>query len=315
MFDQKKICVVIPCYRVKRHIAAVISSIPDYVDSIVAVDDCCPENSGKYIQSEIRDARVTVVFGKTNQGVGGAVIAGYQEAIRLQMDIVVKVDGDNQMDLGLLPQFLKPISEGKADYTKGNRFYWFDGLQRMPALRIFGNSGLSIINKLSSGYWDVMDPTNGYTAIGIESLIRLPLEKIERRYFFESDMLFRLGLVRAKVSDVPMTAKYEDEVSNLNPFNSLLTFPPKYLGRFFKRITYMYFLRDFNVGSIFLVSGLPCLLFGLVFGIYKWVQATQNGVSTPVGTLFIVALSLIFGMQFLMGFLIVDVQNTPSKRN
>jgi dolichol-phosphate mannosyltransferase len=158
MYDQKTICVVIPCFKVKNHIQEVISNIPSFVDAIIAVDDCCPEKSGEFIQKNIQDPRLSVLFHKQNLGVGGAVSSGYQEALRKKMDIIVKIDGDNQMDISLLPEFIAPLVSGKADYAKGNRFYWFDGLQDMPTLRLFGNSGLSFVNKLSSGYWEIMDP-------------------------------------------------------------------------------------------------------------------------------------------------------------
>lgn len=280
---------------------------------ILAVDDCCPEGSAAYIRENILDPRVTILQNPNNLGVGGAVITGFQKALSLGADIVVKLDGDDQMDPTLITKFIQPIATGEADYTKGNRFYWFDGLQGMPWLRLFGNSGLSFINKLSSGYWDIMDPTNGYIAISSEMLAHLPLSKIENRYFFESDMLFRLGVLKAKVCDIPMKALYQDEKSNLSVIHSAVTFPSKYLVRTFKRILYLYFLRDFNAGSVFLAFSLPCLFIGLIYGSYKWYEATVTLLPTPVGTLFIIALLLMFGIQFLLSFIIFDVQSSPSR--
>ncbi len=309
MIENYKIAVIIPCYKVINHIEGVISSIPPYVDHVIAVDDKCPQNSGKFIEMNCKDPRITILYNNVNQGVGGAMITGYQFCLKSGIDICVKIDGDGQMDPALMKLFVDPIIRNEADYTKGNRFYWFDGLKEMPVLRLIGNSALSFINKLMSGYWEIMDPTNGYTAISSKALLHLPFDKIERRYFFESDLLFRLGLIRAIVQDVPMEAKYSDEKSNLSIINTMITFPSKYLKRIFKRIIYLYFLRDFNAGSVSLLAAIPSLFFGSIFGLYKWYDALSNAKPTPTGTLFIIALLIILGVQFLITFITYDVYN------
>jgi dolichol-phosphate mannosyltransferase len=185
--------VVIPCYKVTRHIMGVIESIPPIVERIYAVDDCCPDKSGEYIKAHNKDPRVRILAHEKNEGVGGAVMTGYKAAIADAMFIAIKIDGDGQMNPMLIPDFIEPIINGEADYTKGNRFYNLEEIHQMPKVRLIGNAVLSLMNKLSSGYWDVFDPTNGYTAIHVDVLGRLPFDKISKRYFFESDMLFRLN--------------------------------------------------------------------------------------------------------------------------
>jgi len=185
-----RVAVAIPCYKVTRHVLSVIGAIGPEVESIYAVDDACPEGSGGFIEKNNTDPRVRVLYHVENQGVGGAVITAYKAALIDGIDVVVKIDGDGQMNPALVPNFVRAIVRGKADYTKGNRFYRPESLRSMPWLRLFGNAGLSFVNKMSTGYWPIMDPTNGYTAIHTAVLRELPLDKLARGYFFESDMLY-----------------------------------------------------------------------------------------------------------------------------
>jgi glycosyltransferase involved in cell wall biosynthesis len=156
-----KIAAVIPSYKVRRQILDVITNIGSEVERIFVIDDCCPEHSGNFVQANCSDPRVNVIRNDQNQGVGGAVITGYLAAISEDMDIIVKIDGDGQMDPRLIPRFVAPILKGQADYTKGNRFYDLRNISRMPTARLFGNAVLSFLSKLSTGYWNLFDPTNG----------------------------------------------------------------------------------------------------------------------------------------------------------
>lgn len=307
------IAVVIPSFKVRDHILSVISRIGPSVSRIYVVDDKCPQQTGKHVQEKCRDPRVEVVFNETNQGVGGATMAGYRRALVDGATVIVKLDGDGQMDPAAIPSLVRPIQKGSADYTKGNRFYALENLEGMPFLRKIGNAGLSFISKVSSGYWNVMDPTNGYTAIHAGALSLLPLSKIERRYFFESDMLFRLNTIRAVVREVPMKAIYGDEKSNLSIIKVLRDFPAKHLTRFVKRVCYSYILRDFNVCSIELISGIGLLLFGAVFGAYHWYHAAMTQVATPTGTIMLAVLPIIVGVQLLLAAVSLDVANVPQE--
>lgn len=303
--------VVIPCFKVRKHILGVISNIGSEIDKIYIIDDCCPDSSGKYVLEKNKDPRVSVIFNEQNKGVGGAVIAGYEKALSDGASVIIKVDGDGQMDVSRISKLIAPILAGEADYCKGNRFYRIDELIVMPKARLFGNSILSLLNKMVNGYWNIVDPTNGYTAIHSKALELLPLNKIDNRYFFESDMLFRLATIRAVVSDIPIPAIYGDEKSNLRIWRVLWEFPRKYLVRFFKRIFYIYVLRDFNAGSIQLFIGLLFMLTGLSFGVYHWIVNFRQMAPTPTGTIMISAILLILGFQLLLGALNFDIQNLP----
>jgi glycosyltransferase involved in cell wall biosynthesis len=306
-----KVAVVIPCYRVSRHVLQVIAGIGPEVHTILVVDDGCPEGSGALVEQRCRDARVRVLFREHNGGVGAATLAGFEEAERTGHDIVVKVDGDGQMDPRLIPTLIRPLVEGRADFAKGNRFFSPRNLRTMPGLRLVGNSGISFLAKLANGYWHVMDPTNGFIAMRTVLLPVIDHERISNRYFFENDLLFRLSLVRASVVDVPMAARYGDERSNLSAFHSLVSFPARFLWRFGVRIAYRYFLRDFNVGSVSLLTSLVLLLGGAGLGVWHWVRSVQTGVPASSGTVMLAALPVLLGFQLLTFALLYDVETTP----
>ncbi|ELQ03802.1 glycosyltransferase family 2 protein [Pseudomonas syringae] len=313
MINQSVIAVVIPCYKVKSHILAVISGIGPEVDKIYVVDDCCPDKSGEFVEQECSDPRVNVIKCPVNQGVGGAVMTGYAAAIADRVDVIVKVDGDGQMDPLLIPDFVLPILNGQADYTKGNRFFDLEEIRQMPKIRLFGNAALSFLTKLSSGYWDLFDPTNGFTAIHADIARHLPVKKISKRYFFETDILFRLNTLRAVVIDIPMDAKYEDEVSNLKISKIIGEFFVKHMRNMGKRIFYNYYLRDMSLASIELPLGLVMLLTGTVFGMTHWIQSLQSGVATSAGTVMLSALPIILGTQFILAFIGSDIQSVPRR--
>ena len=308
-----RVAVTIPSYKVRAHVLDVIARIPPKVQRIYVVDDKCPQHSGELVEEQCRDPRVRVIFHEENQGVGGAVGSGYRAAIEEGMDIVVKVDGDGQMDPALIPHFTRPIERGRADYTKGNRFYRPESLKGMPPIRLFGNAALSFINKLSTGYWSIMDPTNGYTAIHTSVLREMPLHKLEKRYFFETDMLYHLNTMRAVVHDVPMDAVYADEESSLKVSKVLPEFMVKHVNRFFKRYVYLYLLRDFNIGSLYSLLGVVLCGLGVVFGGWAWLRSLTTGQPATSGTVMLAALPLIIGIQFLIAFLHHDVERVPSQ--
>ncbi len=308
-----QIAVVIPSYKVCSHVLDVISQIGPEVSRIYVVDDCCPEGSGKLVENQCQDPRVRVIYHAENQGVGGAVMTGYQAALDEEIDIIVKVDGDGQMDPSLIPNFVAPIAEGDADYTKGNRFFDLEKIRAMPKMRLFGNATLSFMTKLSSGYWDLFDPTNGYTAIHKDVARHLPFHKISRRYFFETDMLFRLNILRAVAVDIPMDAKYGDEISNLKISKIAGEFFFKHVRNFWKRIFYNYYLRDMSLASIELPLGIVMLLVGLVFGVCKWTHSLHSGIPTPAGTVMFSALPVILGTQFILAFIGYDISSVPKR--
>jgi glycosyltransferase involved in cell wall biosynthesis len=311
-----KISVVIPAYKVSKHLRDLIPRIGSEVQNIIVVDDFCPEGSGKIAEELARkDARISVIFHDRNTGVGGAVKSGYVKALSLESDVIVKLDGDGQMNPEDIMKLVDPIVNDSANYTKGNRFYDVEAILQMPKIRIIGNLVLSFISKLSTGYWMMFDPNNGFTAINARTLRSIPLNKIDNRYFFESDMLFRLNLLRAEVVDIPLPAIYGNEVSSLSVTKAFFEFLYKHNRNFWKRITYSYFLREFTLASIEFILGVALLLFGAIFGLANYFNSQIQNTATPTGTLILIALSVLSGLQFLLGFFSYDIQMSPSSRS
>ena len=301
------LAVVIPAYRVRVHILSVLERIGPEVGQIYVVDDACPDQSGSFVEENARDPRIKVLRNVENQGVGGATIAGMKQAAADGADVIIKIDGDGQMDPAIIPSFVGVILSGEADYAKGNRFFEPEGLVAMPTIRLLGNAGLSFLSKISSGYWHTFDPTNGYVAIHACLVPLLPLDKISKRYFFESDLLFRLNVLTARVVDVPMHAHYADEVSGLRPHREILRFAFAHLRNFGKRLFYNYFIRNFSLASLELLLGIVFVLFGMIYGFVNW----GGDEPATAGTVMIAALPIIIGFQLLMAFINYDIQSVP----
>lgn len=303
---------IVPCYKVRGHILEVIRKTPAWIEGIVCVDDACPENSGDFIEAEATDPRVTVIRLPKNQGVGGATLAGYAEAVRQGARVLVKVDGDDQMDLAYAAQLVAPILLGEADYAKGNRFTSISHLTTMPTVRVLGNAMLSFLAKLSTGYWNIFDPTNGFTAMEA-NVARLVMEKrVSRRFFFETDLLYHLGTLRAVVRDVPMPARYADEVSNLRIGQIVGPFALKHARNFAQRVIGQYFVRDFNAASLEFVFGLFFSLFGVAYALSYFANRIP-GQAASAGVVMLAALPVILGAQFLLQAMNFDVLNVPSR--
>lgn len=308
----ERLAVVIPCFRVARQIGEVLRGIGPDVWRIYCIDDACPEGSRAVIEQQAAaDPRVRLVVHEKNRGVGAAVVSGYRQALDDGAEIIVKIDGDGQMDPSRICEIIAPLRAGEADYVKGNRFYHLESLRAMPVARLIGNAGLSFLSKLSTGYWNLFDPTNGYTAIHAAVARRLPLGKLHPRYFFESDILFRLNTLRAVVTEVPMEARYADEKSSLSLTKAFIQFPIYHTRNYFKRIFYNYFLRGFSVASINLLIGFVLLVFGVVFGAWQWIDGAIRGTPASPGTVMLAALPVILGTQLTLSFLSFDMSNVP----
>jgi dolichol-phosphate mannosyltransferase len=304
---------IIPCYRVRCHAVDVVAGALQRLDHVFVVDDMCPEGTGDLIADTFPSDRVTVLRHSVNKGVGGATVTGYQAALDAGYDVLVKIDGDGQMNLAYLPALVQPIILGEADYTKGNRFFRRPYLAHMPLVRLFGNSLLSILTKASTGYWNLMDPTNGYTALHKTAAREIEWPKVAEGYFFESDILFRLNIARAVVKDVPIPAHYGDEDSSLKISRIVGSFFRGHVRNFAKRFGYNYLIRDFSVGTIQTLGGAILLLFGLTFGLIKWFQSAASDQNTPVGTVMLATLPIILGFQLLLAALSFDIANVPNR--
>lgn len=309
------VSVVIPCYNVSKHIENVIGQIPHTIDFIIAVNDCSTDET-HCILSRLQEGNNRLIYLKheVNQGVGGAMLTGFKKALELDCDITIKMDGDGQMDHANIHRLIKPIKEGTADFSKGNRFRDFKALKSMPAFRRFGNLGLSFLIKAASGYWNVFDPTNGFIAIHKETLNSINFNKVHKRYFFESSLLIELYYVNAVIVEVPMKALYADESSNLSISRTLFEFPPKLLYALIRRIVLKYFLFDFNIASLYLLFGFPVFLFGATYGIINYIRYASHNTPAPTGTVVIPTLLIILGFQLLLSAANYDVTNYP-KRN
>jgi dolichol-phosphate mannosyltransferase len=312
--SQYRIAVVIPAYNEERHIADVIATVPAFVRHIIVVEDCGQDRTADVVeQIAADDSRVLLVRHEKNQGVGGAMVSGFRQAIELGAQIVVKMDGDGQMSAEYLADLVEPLVRGQADMAKGNRFHDFAALARMPFVRRLGNVGLSFLTKMSVGYWTCFDPCNGYIAIRGEVLRRLPLDKLHKSYFFETSLLSQMYLLGAVVADVPMPAIYGDEVSHLSVSRVLLEFPPKLFASLARRLFLKNVLFDFSMLSIYALASLMFLLVGITYGGVNWIMYAMAGEPAPTGTVVIPAMLITLGVQFLLAALNEDLRAVPSR--
>ena len=308
-----RIAAVIPAFRETQHILSVLERFGPEVTQIYVVDDACPDATGALVEQRCRDPRVRVLFHDVNRGVGAATVTGYVQALADGADVIVKVDGDGQIDPKLIPRLVAPILRGEADYVKGNRFHNLDGLRSMPAARLVGNAILSFVTKISTGYWNVFDPTNGFTAIHAAVARELPLDRLSPRFFFESDVLFRLNTLQAVVLDVPMSAVYREEQSSLSIARAVVEFSLEHVRNAVRRIFYNYYLRNFNVASLQIVLGALLVLSGGLFGAAHWWRSIETNESATTGTVMLAALPILVGVQLLLAFVSYDMSNIPAR--
>ena len=307
-----KTLAIIPSYAVSSSILEVVSGTLEYVDGVLVVDDSCPESSGKLVASQFEaDSRVSIIFHDENLGVGGAMKSGFSWGLEKDFDFFVKVDGDGQMEPALIPNLVFPLKSGRADYSKGNRFDSPRLVQSMPKLRLVGNAFLSLFTKVSSGYWSVNDPTNGFIAISRSTLERLDVERLSNTYFFESDMLFRLSILGARVSEFPMNAIYGEEKSNLKISRVIFTFPFLHFRNLLKRILYNYYIKQWTVGSFELPIGVGLMIWGVSFGLSSFASAQAQGQSVTAGEAVATAIGIILGFQLTLSFISHDIQSEP----
>ncbi len=297
------IVAIVPAYRVEKEIESVLWSLPVFVKRIIVVNDASPDQTGAVVTKiAAADDRILLLNHEVNQGVGGAMVTGFRQALEWGAQIVVKVDGDGQMHVSDMPGLLAPLIRGEADYTKGNRFRDFQALSQMPPLRRFGNMLLSFLAKAATGYWNCFDV-----------LAQLPMHRIDRTYFFETSMLARLYLLGALVRDVPMKAHYGTETSSLAIRKVLREFPVRLLKCFCKRIILKKFIYDLTIESIYLLCGIPMLLVGVLYGGYNWILYAKSGIGAPTGTVVISAMLIILGFQILLAAVNIDLQSVPRK--
>jgi len=310
MYKEKRIAVVVPAYNVEKQIVEVVRTIPAIVDYIIVVDDSSKDRTYEVCKG-IEDQRLIVLRNPTNLGVGGATTTGFKMAMKLDADIVVKMDGDGQMDPRYLKPLLEPLIAEHYSYAKGNRFLHSQALRTMPKIRLFGNFALTFLTKIVSGYWHIFDPQNGYVAIQKGALQDLNLDKLARRYFFENDMLVNLNIYNHRVKDVGMPAIYGDQPSFLKVRRIIFSFPVYLFSRFCHRVYQKYILVDFSPIALFLLSGLPLILWGAIYGGYIWWRALHSGTPATTGTIMLAVLPFLVGFELLLQGFILDINESP----
>ena len=307
MYEGRKIAVVIPCYKVEQHIRQVVDGVPDFVDCIVLVDDHSPDGTPQLLDRlAADDTRLVALHHDANRGVGGAMLTGFQRAADMGMDVLVKLDGDGQMDSRYIGPLVEAL-DSKHDFAKGNRLFDRRSLRRMPAVRRVGNMGVGFLVKMASGYWNVSDPVNGFFALTTDLFRRIDMERIAPRFFFESSLLIEIYYAGARIREVTMPAIYANEKSNLSIGKTLFSFPPKLLAAWCRRVYLSYFVYDFNICSVYLLAGLPLFLFGLVFGLARWIHYATLGIPAPTGTIMVAVLSIVMGFQMLLASVQYDI--------
>lgn len=307
------VAVVVPAYQAAAAIAATLAGIPAFVRTIVVVIDGATDGTAAAVdEAAARDPRIVRVDHETNRGVGAAMRTGYRRALAEGAGIVAKMDADGQMDPAHLPALVLPVALGRADYAKGNRFLHAREIRAMPPMRLVGNAALSLLSKLSSGYWNLLDPTNGYTAASREALAAIDLDQVDDGYFFESSMLTELSLARAVCTDVPMPARYAGEASHLSVARSVVEFAAKHARAFARRMWLRHVVLDFSPVALLLGLGIPLGLFGFVFGVRQWAVASAAGVPATAGTVMVAALTTAAGLFSVVQALIYDVLSVPA---
>lgn len=302
--------VIVPAYKASATVADVVRRCLQHADSVIVVDDACPEKSGDIVSDAFPyDPRVSVTWRKKNGGVGAAMKSGIEVALRDRADLVIKVDADGQMDPSYIPTIRQAFAQDPSLVcVKGNRFFRSEVLQKMPKLRLIGNGILSLLAKCASGYWNAIDPTNGYLALNANLLQLLPWQSFDDSYFFELSVLCELGLKRLPILELEMPTRYDGAVSSLSILRVIRQFPLKLLKRTFRRIVLQYFVFDVNLGTVYLLTGIALTLFGLVFGSYEWADGIATNTAKPVGTIMLAALPFMMGFQLLLNALMYDVQ-------
>ncbi len=302
------ISVVIPCYKVENQIEKIVSDIPDFITHIVLINDASPDNTGDIIeQLATANQKIITVHHSKNQGVGGAMKSGFNKAIELKSDIIIKIDGDGQMDTSYFAPMIKSIKDSEYQFAKGNRLHNRKMLKKMPTIRRIGNLIMGFLIKLASGYWQISDPVNGFFAIQRKTLEELNFNRLSNRFFFESSLIIELYYTGTLIKDIPMPAIYKDEKSNLSIVHTLFSFPIKIIAAFLRRIWLQYFIYDFNIASLFFFFGNITFIFGLLFGGINWIRYSANHIPAPTGTIMLATLTLILGFQMLLSAIQYDI--------
>lgn len=310
MYKGESIGVVVPAFNEEKLIGQVLDTMPDFVDQIIVIDDCSKDRTAEIVESYCKkqDSRVLLLQHQVNQGVGGAIATGYKWCRDHDIDVAVVMAGDAQMDPDDLPALLDPVVSGEVDYAKGNRLISGEAWKIVPKVRYLGNSTLSLLTKIASGYWHVADSQTGYTAIRLEALRTLDLDGIYKRYGMPNDLLVKLNIHNFRVRDVEIKPVYDiGEVSGLKPFRSIPKLSWLMVRLFITRMIHKYVIRDFHPLVLFYLSGIVLALSGTAFGFYVVFYRLFVGSVTDNTPLFSVFL-FVMGWQFILFAMWCDME-------
>lgn len=304
----KRIAVVMPAHNEERLIEDAIAGVPAFVARVYAVNDCSTDQTQEIIERVAADnMSVIPMQHEVNRGVGAAIVTGYKSALKDEMDIVAVMAGDDQMDPAFLPDLLDPIVDGRCDYTMGNRLIYPDYRSGMSTWRFMGNSVLTMLTKIASGYWQMMDPQNGYTAISRRSLEQIDLEDVYPRYGYCNDLLVKLNVNGFRVINVPHPARYGRERSGIRYSTYITKVSGLLLRDFLWRLKMKYLILGFHPLIFFYITGVILTvisLLGGIFALYNKFVADQP-LFVPLG------LSLIIfgiGLETLLFAMFFDMQ-------
>ncbi len=310
-----KVIAVMPCYKSSKTAPNIAKDILNYVDRLVCVDDGCPDNTGRSIEIFLKSDQLDLIFHDRNLGIGGAMKSGIKYALKFNPEIIIKIDSDGQMNPNLIPELLEPLLNRSSEFTKGNRFTNPKFIKKMPFIRIIGNIGLGFITKLSTGYWELFDPTNGFLAVRSHVFRQISFEKIDNGYFFETDLLFRCALSNVLISEIPMEASYDNEKSSLSPFKEFFRFLYKHMNIFLKRLAYQYFLLDFNPGSLSLCLAIIFGSVALFVGLKSFLFYGKLNIETPLGSQILFLATSLICNQLFISFIYYDASQKPLLRS
>ena len=313
MVEGKRVAVVVPAYEEEHLVGTTLRGIPDVVDRIIVVDDASPDATAERAR-EAADARTVIIVHERNGGVGAAIVTGYKRALEEEIDVVVVMAADNQMDPAELLSLVEPVAHGEVDYAKANRLFTGEAWTVIPRTRYLGNAVLSLFTKIASGYWHVADSQAGYTALGLDALRRLDLDRIYRRYGFPNDILVHLNVINARVRDVPSRPIYGvGERSGIRLRKVVPRISWLLVKGFFWRMREKYVIRDFHPLVFFYALGFLMIAIGLALGISETVlRALGNQITTA--TIVLVALLLVSGSQFTLFAMWFDMESNKDLR-
>jgi glycosyltransferase involved in cell wall biosynthesis len=313
MLEGKRVAVVVPAYDEERLVVETLRGIPELVDRIYVVDDASKDTTGEQAVS-LEDPRVEVTRHGRNLGVGAAIVTGYRKALEEEIDVTCVMAGDNQMDPAELAGLVEPVARGEVEYAKANRFATGEAWEVIPRTRFFGNAALSLLTKIASGYWHVADSQAGYTAISLDALRRLDLDRLYPRYGFPNDMLVHLNVANARVRDVPSRPIYGvGEQSGIRLRAVVPRISWLLLKAFWWRLAHKYVIRDFHPLVFFYVFGIVMGGAGLLLGLLEVLLRIAGNQITPA-TIVLVAVLLIAGLQLTLFAMWFDMEANKDLR-